>query len=187
MKFLVFQQDLKASHRMQAMLMVLCAVLIASNLLLTIFAMYQSRKVWTLVVPTVITQPFKFNKLQVDNNYLQQMSLFFLGERLNVTPETVDASYSLLLGYLSAEDYHDIDTVLSHEAKTIKEGKISSTFFANKIQVLPNKLTVNIDGTLSLWAGSQFISVEKKSYVLQYTYNNGRLLIKTFSEVSNEK
>ncbi len=187
MKFSAFQRDLKTAAKAQVILSLLCAVLILSNLFLVIFAIHQSKKAWVLVVPPVMSVPFKINQLEVDSNYLQEMSLFFLSERLNVSPETVSQNHSLLLKFIAPDYYSDIENALKKEEKSIQAGKISSAFFVKKINLSPESLSASVEGSLSVWSGHQFISEEPKSYTFQYIYENGRLLIKTFSENVNEK
>ena len=187
MNFALFRQNLKTAQNIQAILSMVCVSLLIANILLIIFAMQQSKKVWTLVVPTVITSPFKINQLQVDNQYLRQMSLVFLDERLNVSPETVSANHELLLSYIAPLHRAEFSKLLTSEMKAIEASKISSTFFLTQLKISTDTLSVIADGYLSTWVGERFVSSEQKSYSIVYAYQNGRLVIQNFNEVHHAK
>ena len=187
MDFRLFRQDLKTAQNMQGILVMICVSLLIANILLIVFAMEQSKKVWTLVVPTVITAPFKVSQLHVDSQYLRQMSLVFLDERLNVSPETVSANHELLLSSIAPAHRAAIDEGLKAEATAIQSGKISSTFFLTSLKISKDTLSVIASGNLSTWVGERFISTEQRSYVIAYAYQGGRLVIQDFSEVSHGK
>ncbi|MER1498613.1 type IV conjugative transfer system protein TraE, partial [Enterobacter cloacae] len=54
----------------------------------------------SIVTPMLFNAPFAVSQNQADASYLQQMALSLIALRLNVTPETVDASHEQLLSYV---------------------------------------------------------------------------------------
>lgn len=181
MRFQTLISELKTAQQVIVIVVVIAIVSITTNLLLSCLAWRMLKQASVYIVPAHITAPFKVSQLSVDGNYLQQMTLGFLNERLNVTPETVDASHQLLLQSVSPRYYHAIVTTLNHEASNIKQGNISSVFYLHHYAVNPHTLTVTVSGTERWWFGEKKMSDQSKTYQLQYRWQQGRLVIVTFA------
>ncbi|WP_419421559.1 type IV conjugative transfer system protein TraE (plasmid) [Legionella sp. D16C41] len=142
-------------------------------------------KVWrhhTIEVTPFSGNPGYFKSAaHVDAHYLNLMAENFVNERLNVTPETVDANHQRLLSFVSHEHYALMLGLLAKEAKVIKAKKMSSTFDIAHIKSNPAELTTVVSGRLKRYVGLQALNEEQKSYLLQFKYNDSRLSIIQFS------
>ena len=105
----------------------------------------------------------------------------FVNERLNVTPETVDANHQRLLSYVGHQNYTSMLRLLTNEAKVIKAKKMSSIFYIEKNKPNPQELTVVVSGILKRFVGLHPLSDERKTYVLKFEYKDSRLSIVQFS------
>ena len=67
------------------------------------------------------------------------------------------------------------------EAKVIKTKKMSSTFDITQIKSNPGELTSIVSGVLKRYVGLHALTQVKKSYVLQFHYQDSRLSIVKFA------
>jgi conjugal transfer pilus assembly protein TraE len=114
------------------------------------------------------------------------MSLFFLTERLTVTPSTVKGQHQLLLSMTDSVFYANFSALLASEASAIEKQKISSVFYPQTIQVNPDTLSVVITGTLHRFVGERALAPTDKTYRLQYGYRQGQLAVREFSEMEGK-
>jgi len=169
------------------MLIVLSAGLLIANIGLVFLLWWSMLHEQTVVVPVTTKAPFSVSASSVDASYLKQMSLVFLNDRLNITPDTVDENNKLLLHYIAPEFYHEMSAVLASEQKMIKQDKVSSVFYPGFIKVYPKQLAVQVKGVLKRWVGERPLPDVKKDYVIAYGYGYGKLTIKSFTEKNGEK
>lgn len=57
-----------------------------------------------------------------------KMALSFIALRLNVTPETVDASHALLLKMVKPASQNELKIIFAEEANKIKKSNVNSGF-----------------------------------------------------------
>ena len=137
---------------------------------------YQIRNQKQIVlVPPTLTQQMSITGEKVSQSYLQEMALFLLALKLNVTPKTVDGSHQLFEAYVDSKQFGDIETALVNEAREIKKGDISAYFIPTKTEVDANQLMVRVDGFLNKKVGSRKIPQESSSYLVQFNYQAGTL------------
>lgn len=181
MDFKSYQSRLSQLSARFNLMVVLVFSLLVSNVLLSCFLF----KAWNH--HTIEVTPFSSNlgylksASSVDGHYLSLMAENFINERLNVTPETVNANHQRLLSYVDHQNYAQMLRLLTNEAKVIKAKKMSSIFYIDKNKANPYELTVVISGVLKRFVGLQTLSDERKSYVLQFQYKDSRLSILKFS------
>lgn len=68
------------------------------------------------VTPMLFNAPFAVSQNQSDASYMQQLALSFIALRLNVTPETVDASHAVLLAFIKPAAQNELKVKLAEEA-----------------------------------------------------------------------
>jgi conjugal transfer pilus assembly protein TraE len=155
--------------------------LLVSNVLLSCFLF----KAWNHhsieITPFSGASGYLKSASHVDGHYLSLMAENFINERLNVTPETVDANHQRLLSYVDPQHYTQMLRLLTNEAKVIKAKKMSSIFYIDKNKSNPHELRVVVSGILRRFVGLQALSEERKFYVLQFQYKDSRLSIVKFS------
>lgn len=160
--------------------------LLVSNVLLASFLFMVWRHHTVEVTPFSGSPGYFKSASNVDSHYLSLMAENFINERLNISPETVDANHKRLLSFVNHKHYSAIFRLLAKESKVIKAKKMSSTFAIERIKTNPNQLTVFVSGVLKRYVGLQALNDEHKSYVLQFQYKDSRLSISKFA-VSKEK
>ena len=186
MDFTIAQSQLEILRKRNYQLLLVSGTLLLSNLFLALLCWYTTVHQSRTIVPVTITSPFSVSDSRVDAAYLQQMSLFFLSNRLDVTPSTVDESHQLLLEYTTPAFYAAFQDILQQEDLRVKHDKISSTFFVSSIQTNPVTLTALAKGMLNRWVGERALSPAKKTYRIQYAYQNGRIHIVSFTEITGD-
>lgn len=169
------------SQRLHYMLFISVGLLILNISLVGLVAwsvMHQKRT----IVPVSITQGFTVSDYVVDSNYLRQMALFFVAERMNLSPASITQAHAIILQNTDPDFYHEFIAILTEEAKEIVKQNISSVFYPTDIHVNTHNLSVLVKGSLSRWVGSLALEPIKKSYLLTFTYHAGCLKISSFVE-----
>ncbi|STX55696.1 Type IV conjugative transfer system protein TraE [Legionella beliardensis] len=163
------------------LMVVLVFGLLVSNVLLSCF-LYHTWAHHTVEITPFSGNPGYFKSAShVDSHYLSLMAENFINERLNVTPETVDANHKRLLSFVNYQRYPSLLKLLTQEAQVIKAKKMSSTFVITHIKSNSHQLTAVVSGVLKRYVGLQALSEERKAYRLAFQYKNNRLSILTFS------
>jgi conjugal transfer pilus assembly protein TraE len=181
MDFKVYQSQLsQLSARFNLMVCLVFGLLI-SNMLLSFFIYFAFRHHTVEITPFSGSPGYLKSASFVDTHYLSLMTENFINERLNVSPETVDANHKRLLSFVNHQHYSNFLKVLTQEAKVIKTQKMSSTYDITQIKTNPNDLTARVYGRLKRYVGTQNISDLQRVYELSFKYIDGRLSIVQFA------
>ena len=186
MEFGRLQSQSEKLSSLNRLLLGLAGVLLGSNLLLVGLFYWVEVHKQVIVTPAVLNAPFAVSGSSVDASYLQQMALFYVYLRFNVTPDKVVMQESILKQYLAPEAAAGVGVLLDTEAEAVTTNKISSQFYVTDVKVDPAALTVEVSGTLTKEVGSLTLAPEPKKYVLRFSYRYGRLQILDFGELTNE-
>ena len=185
MRFKIAKEKLEQLKERFNLLVFVCAGLLLSNVVLAFLVYWSVLHESRWIVPTTIQHEFKLSDYAVDDSYLRQMSLFFINERLNVSPETIDSSHQLLLESIAPKYYHVLSDVLADEAATVRTQKISSVFYPLGMTIDSKGLRVEIDGILHRYVGERALPPVHKQYLLTFQYHLGDLKILSFVDLSN--
>lgn len=186
MKFETAKDNLQIlSGRLHYLLLISIGLLI-SNIFLVWLVGWSFSHQKRVIVPVEFKQPFVISDSTVDASYLRQMALFFIAERLSVTPGNINQSHDLILQYTDSKFYHEFLGILDKEKQAIITQNISSVFYPE--EVIPNtkELNVLIKGTLAHWVGGTAITPVKKNYIIKFSYRSGYLKVMSFSETSGD-
>ena len=169
------------SGRLHYLLLISIGLLIANLFLvwLVSWSLFHQKRV---VVPVTLKQSFVVSDNTVDASYLQQMALFFIAERLSVTPGNINSSHNLILQYTDSRFYPEFFAILAKEKEAVIKQNISSAFYPEEVIPNPKELNVIIKGTLAHWVGSAPLTPVKKSYLIKFSYRSGDLKIGSFFE-----
>lgn len=183
MDFKAYQNHLsKISARFNLMVFLVLGLLTANILLSAL--VFQIWKYHTVeITPYFGDSGYLKSASSVDSNYLSLMSENFIYSRLNVTPETVEANHQRLLKFADSQSYSEILKLLNHEAKVIRDKKMSSVFDITHIQVNPKSLTAHVTGILKRHVGLRALKEERLTYALTFQYRQGRLSILSFTNM----
>ncbi|QLZ68938.1 hypothetical protein FOLKNPGA_01718 [Legionella sp. PC1000] len=181
MDFKMYQSRLSLLSARFNLMVCLVFGLLISNIGLSCFV-YSAFKHHTVEITPFSGSPGYLKSASfVDSHYLSLMTENFINERLNVSPETIDANHKRLLSYVSHQQYPYFLKLLAQEARVIKNKKMSSAFDITEIIVNPNELYAVVSGTLKRYVGIKAISDIQTTYKLVFQYVNGRLSIIQFA------
>lgn len=181
MDFKSYQGRLSQLSARFHLMVVLVFGLLLSNVTLSCFLFKAWNHHTVEVTPFSGAPSYLKSASHVDGHYLSLMAENFINERLNVTPETVDANHERLLSFVGPQNYPTMLRLLTNEAKVIKAKKMSSIFYIDKNKANAQELTVVVSGLLKRFVGLQSLNDERKTYVLQFQYKDSRLSIVQFS------
>lgn len=178
------------SNRIIALSFVLLGVLlflsIVSNVILSVtnYKLQGDRQV--VAVPMLFKAPFAISENSMDAGYLEQMALSFVSLRLNVSPETVDASHQFLLTMVKPAAQKELKLTMAKEANQIKKNDVNAAFFKTGVRVYPAEGRVDIRGELKTWFGYSKPDSVLKHYALYIDRTDGVTWLAKFVEVSDE-
>ncbi|MEN3262854.1 type IV conjugative transfer system protein TraE [Sodalis endosymbiont of Spalangia cameroni] len=141
----------------------------------------------TVVTPMLYHRPFAVSMDMADASYMQQMALSFIGLRLNVTPETVDAAHDVLLSMVKPAAQNQLKIRMATEANRIKDNNVNSAFFQTGVRTYPAAQRVDVRGELKMWIGNGEPLSEIKHYALFLEHAGGVTWLTRFEEISDEK
>jgi len=182
MEFQIAQTKLQTlSGRLHYLLLISIGLLI-SNIFLVWLVGWSFSHQKRVIVPVEFKQPFVISDGTVDASYLRQMALFFVAERLSVTPNNINQSHNLILQYIDSKFYHEFLGILDKEKQAVINQNISSVFYPEEVMPNAKELSVLIKGTLTHWVGDTSIAPVKKNYIIKFSYRSGDLKVVSFSE-----
>jgi len=137
-----------------------------------------------ILVPPTIKEPFWIESHNVSEEYLRQMTDYFLTLILNVTPATASSKAEMILKSVHPESYGLVKEQLLTDETEIKKRQISRFFVPLRYEINSSIRWVKVQGDLTILVGQQPVSLERVQYRLQYQLEGGRLLIESFGEES---
>lgn len=161
-------------------LIILCILSVTLNF-------YLSNRERIIITPPTLDKNFWVTHQEVSESYLSQMSLFFSYLRLNVTPSNVTTQQELLLRYVDPAYYGEFKNTLLKEAERIVKEHISSSFYPVKLEVNTQELYVHITGDFLSSIGSTQIPIQRITYFIQFSYQNGKLFIRQIQEILKDE
>lgn len=183
MDFSVYQHRLsRVSARLNLMVASVFSLLIC-NLLLGALCWYLILHQRTIVTPFEGSAGFANSDATVDTRYLSMMSENFIYSRLNVTPETVNATHNRLLMFVDGSCEAGMQALLTREASVVQKNKISSDFIITDLQLEPRALRTRVTGVLHRFVGTRELTPAKLTYEITYRYRFGRLSILSFTKI----
>jgi len=138
-----------------------------------------------VVVPPIVSRDFWVAIDTVSDSYLEQMSGFFAGLLLNVTPNSFATRAEHLLQHVSPNSYAALKEQLVQQQLEIERRALSTSFYPSTFKIDRHKLLVELKGELKMWVGNSSIETQSKTYQLQFVQHQGRLFIQHFNEVTH--
>lgn len=131
-----------------------------------------------IIVPPTLKEPVALDKSNVPIHYLEQMGVFFATLAGNLSPSSAEYQASVLAQY--APDEHEVARELIGTASYIKKYNIYQSFYPESVDVSgDNPFTVKVSGKVERRVGNTVISREKVDYIMEVTYNNYRVFLKS--------
>lgn len=185
MDFTAFSNNLKAIKLTRNYALCLNIFFAFLIVILLFINLLRSNQHTTVVIPATLTAPVTIKHNSVDAAYLSQWTEFIANLKLNVTPDTAAFKQNSLLAYVASVQYGTFKSHLITEQDNIKQNEISMVFYPSETKVVSNKdLITQISGLLRVYIGDELNSSAKVTYELQFNLDNGRLLLRSFKEVT---
>ena len=164
-------------------LLVMVFLLLISTIVQSVIIYKQRNDERWVFLPPNINQKITLTANNPDSNYLKEMAIFLLSLKLNVTPKTIDGSHQLFEEYVDSSVYGQIEQSLLEEAQQIKKGDISGTFIVTQAQADSQRRMAKITGFLNKSVGNRKIQQEVVSYLVQFSYEAGKLHLTSIEKV----
>ena len=168
-------------------LLILTAGLLLSNVLL-VALVYKAGFNKDINLNTIgLSKSIRITNHSVSASYIDQLAVLLVNQRLNVTPDNINAANASILLYVEPSYYASFKKQLDLDASTIKTQKISSAFYINDVKTDPVGMVAVVSGTLKRWVGDRMIGISHKKYDLKFSRNGYQLLLDSFVEVKKDK
>jgi conjugal transfer pilus assembly protein TraE len=140
-----------------------------------------------VLMPPVLSQQMTISDVMPDASYLQQMGLFLLSLRLNITPSNINNHFETFLSHVNSSVYGAVSVDLDKEKKAVEQGRITSAWYPYNQEINANDLSVKITGRLDKYVGNRRISNKDQTYVLAFDYTKGSLSITDYYQIEDKK
>ena len=178
----IVNEQNKILYKQRNILLVVCSLLLISNIIFGIIALIKSEK--TIIIPALKEEVEIQGKMGFSDSYIEQMTLFYIDMLFDLTPDNIDYKSQILLKHVDSKSYHNFVEHYKKEKEKYKKYKLSTKFDITSINILKNGETVEVSGVLSSHFGKGSEAQKQAIFVIGYTKSQGRLLVKTFSEKS---
>jgi conjugal transfer pilus assembly protein TraE len=136
----------------------------------------------TIIVPPTVHQSFWVNNSHVSAEYLSEMSLFFCALRFNITPSNITFQHETLLRYIDPRYYSTLKAVFLTEADHVQKQHINTVFYPVDIKLDTKNLQTLVTGDLWSAVGNANLPMQRLTYQISYSYQQGQLRIIGFEE-----
>lgn len=156
----------------------LAAGMAASNLILCTVVFFSNERV--VIVPPDIKRSFWTETSKVSPEYLEEMSLFFAAQILDVSAGSAAYQRDVVLRYVDPAYYNALKKRLVEEEETYRTQQISTSFKPVKIEADASRLEAELTGDLQSFVGRDRVKQAREIYRLKFAYRSGRLLLIDF-------
>ena len=143
--------------------------LLMCNGLLGLLLWHQSGRRDIVLVPANLYRKVRMTRDGVDSAYLEAMAMMLVNDRLNVTPENVRGSHQNILAFVDSVFYAGFKKQLALDARAIRAGRVSSSFYVSRVRSDSKALRVTVCGRLKRWVGERFIGAVGKCYLMAFS------------------
>lgn len=138
-------------------------------------------------LPVCVGAEFSVGERSFSPEYLKEMTQKVADLRLTYNPETIESRSQTLMRLTTASHQEAFKRLLDDEKKAILSKNISSVFYAASIEVDVQHVTGKIEGELVRTSHSLQLTPQHKTYLLQFSFNNGLLGLQSIKEIVDDK
>ena len=178
MKQRFYSLSLQKLFRQRDRLFFLACLLGVSNLFLGIKTFLSSERV--VIVPASLSKSFWVDPSQVSSEYLEEMALFFARQILDISPASAPYQRDVVLRYTSPSFHNALKKRLLEEETRARENQVSTSFKPVSVKVHPKVLEVEMTGDLIAYVGGKTSHQTRETYLMTFSYTQGRLLVTRF-------
>lgn len=183
----VLIENIDKIKKQRNMFLATSILMVISNLLLVLRISSIDQKV--VLVPA-LRQEMMVSKNGVSKSYLEEMSLLFLSNLLDLSPSDIGHKKELIMKYTSSSDKDALDNLIEYFVTAAREYKTFglTTFFSVKnLEIDLENLSVIAHGILTSHYGKAGYESENETYKLAFDYQGGNLRLKSFSRFLDEE
>jgi len=187
MQLNVMNQNIETVARQRNVLLVLCALSLASLILVSLKLLSVSEK--TILVPGLHQEAWTTDK-KVSSSYLEENTAMYLPLLLDLDTTSIAWKRDRVLAHVATTDPEALKVLSGYfaNAKEQYEHFALSTHFAlKKLETDAAALTVRAFGQLISRYGNRGFESEPVIYSLSFEWVAGRLLLKEFVKLSKEE
>lgn len=184
MKLSVFKNNIMMAIKERNIALMMAVVMGVGNLLLIVKICSNKERI--VVVPAYQQQSFWLDQANVSKEYLEQMSLFFVENLLNLTADSIAYQRDVILKHVVPEFYRELKKRFIDEEERYRKECLATNIKPMRIIVDDSSKTTTIIGVFTSFIAGKQIKQTKDSYQLQFKYQHGRLLIESFKLIASE-
>ncbi|NGX47092.1 MAG: hypothetical protein K1000chlam3_00461 [Chlamydiae bacterium] len=171
-----FKKNVGKMQYQRNVLTTFCFIVLLSNLLLVLLALTKRERI--IIVPPTIEKEFWIEGKKFSPTYLEQFGIFLAQLLLNKSPESVSLQNRILLRFVAPDYYPIFKKALEQEKNEMIEKDLSYIFFPDKVQVLPERKQIILEGNRLAYLGTEEFLNETQRYILNFSFARGSLLLK---------
>lgn len=163
-----------------------CSLMVISNLALSFKLMSTDQRV--VLVPA-LRQEMMVSKHGVSKSYIEEMSLLFLSNLLDLSPSDIEHKKDLILKYTSNSDPKALKRLIKYfkeSEKTYKRFDLTTYFSVKNLEIDLENLSVIAHGILTSYYGKEGHESENEDYKLDFEFQGGNLRMKSFMRLVDE-
>lgn len=179
-------QNLEKLSKQRDLFLLLTIFALLSNICLTAKIIISDEKIF--MVPG-IRQDMWLSNNAVSHSYLEETSLLFLSNLLDISSSDISHKKSIILKYSMSSDPTSIKTIQEYftdAEEKYKKFDLATYFTVKEVQIDIENLNVIAHGVLTSSYGKRGSSTKEESYILQFEYVGGSLRLKSFSRINKE-
>lgn len=184
MKLSIFKNNIFMAIKERNIALMMAVLMGVGNLLLIVKICTNKERI--VVVPAYQQQSFWLDQAHVSQEYLEQMSLFFIENLLNLTADSMAFQRDVILKHVVPEFYRELKKRFIDEEDRYRQEYLATNIKPMRIIADEAHKTTTIIGIFTSFIAGKQIKQTKDSYQLQFKYQHGRLLIESFKLIASE-
>lgn len=143
----------------------------------TIYKLYQEQKV--VILPASVQKEFWATSKNVSESYLEQMGQYISTALLNVSPNSAEEQFGLVLELASPGFYQNMKLELENQKRYLVENGITSAFWAKSFKFEKDHITVQ--GMKHNIIGDKVVEKRGITLKIYFEVQSGRFYISSFA------
>ncbi|OGP32488.1 MAG: type IV conjugative transfer system protein TraE [Deltaproteobacteria bacterium GWC2_56_8] len=167
-----WENALRENRFYKLVILLLLAAIIANG--------YFRRDKAVVITPPEIKKEFWISPNRASDEYVEQMSLFFITFVSNISPDNVKYFHQVFSKYLTSDAYSRVKNTLAGEAEYIKKNNISQSFIPGTVTIGKNGVVL-ITGEQRRFIGNEEVKKGRVTYRLNVVFKNWTLNIDDYN------
>jgi len=178
----ILLQNIDKISKQRDLFLLLTIFTLISNILLIIKIVISDER---LVMVPAISQDMWLSNRTVSPSYLEEISIVFLSNLLNISANDIAHKKSIILKYTTSDSgsFNSIQKYFVDAEEEYKRFDLSTYFTIKNMEIDISNLTVIAHGILTSSYGKKGSSAAEESYSIQFEYIGGNLKLKSFARI----